>query len=223
MSVQAQLYEIYARLSKAYGPQHWWPADSPFEVMVGAILTQNTSWKNVEKAIEALKQKRLLDAKKIVEADPEFLAQCIRSSGFYRQKASRLKAFCRFYLTVGGIEGMRGRRDIRQKLLAIHGIGHETADSILLYALDVPVFVIDAYTRRIFSRLGLCSPSCTYQQLQSFFMDHLARDCKLFNEYHALIVAHGKRHCRTRPLCSSCPLSDLCMGAATAASTYGNR
>lgn len=204
------LLTIYERLLARYGRQYWWPAESPFEVMLGAILTQNTNWKNVEAAISNLKAAHMLDAEKIAACEEAKLGELIRSSGFFNQKAVRLKSFCRFYLDCGGEAGLKRLDDPRQALLALHGIGPETADSILLYALDLPVFVIDAYTKRIFARLGLSSAKATYHQLQDYFEAQLPRDVRLFNEYHALIVAHAKRHCRVKPLCSDCPLLGLC-------------
>jgi endonuclease-3 related protein len=201
---------VHDRLLAHYGPQGWWPADSPFEMMVGAILTQNTSWTNVERAITHLKQAGLLGAAAIDACETERLAAAIRPSGYYNQKAQRLKAFSRFYLDHHGEDGLAGLPDARQALLGLHGIGPETADSMLLYALARPVFVIDAYTRRIFARLGLTPPDAPYPALQAYFHGRLPASVPLFKEYHALIVAHAKRHCRTRPLCAGCPLLPGC-------------
>jgi len=204
------LRNIYRRLLAAYGPQHWWPADTPFEVMVGAILTQNTNWKNVEMAIANLKAADMLKAEKIADCDEVHLGELIRSSGFFNQKAVRLKAFCRFYLDQGRESGLKRLDDPRQTLLALNGIGPETTDSMLLYALDVPVFVVDAYTKRIFSRLGMISAKASYTEVQQLFQDQLDADVSMFNEYHALIVNHAKHHCRVKPVCTVCPLLDLC-------------
>jgi endonuclease-3 related protein len=207
------LAEAYERLLAAYGPQHWWPADTPFEMMVGAILTQNTSWTNVERAIDALKAAGLLDAEAIATCDEPHLAQTIRPSGYFNQKAKRLGLFSRFYLEQGGMPGLRQLSEPRHALLALHGIGPETADSILLYALDIPIFVIDAYTRRIFARLGLSAPDATYHALQELFHAHLPVEVPLYREYHALIVHHAKEHCRTKPVCAGCPLAGTCPSA----------
>ena len=178
--------------------------------MVGAILTQNTNWKNVETAISSLKTADMLDAEKIADCDEVRLGELIRSSGFFNQKAVRLKSFCRFYLDQGREIGLKRLDNPRQALLALNGIGPETADSMLLYALDIPVFVVDAYTKRIFSRLGMASASASYTEVQQLFHDHLDADAPLFNEYHALIVNHAKHHCRVKPVCTACPLFDVC-------------
>jgi len=211
------LSAIHHRLFRAYGPQHWWPADSPFEVMVGAILTQNTNWRNVEAAIASLQAAGMLDGSRIASCDEARLGELIRTSGFFNQKAVSLKAFCRFYLDHGGAAGLKRLDDPRRALLALNGIGPETADSMLLYALGMPVFVIDAYTKRIFARLGLTRPEASYHQLQEFFEEHLPMDAGLFNEYHALIVEHAKQHCRVKPLCAECPLLDRCPTGQTSA------
>jgi len=208
--VKEKLLRIHDLLLAAYGAQHWWPADSPFEVMLGAILTQNTNWRNVEKAIANLKQADALDAEKILIMDDARLRELIRPSGFFNQKAVRLKLFCAFYLEYGKEAGLRQLADPRASLLELKGIGPETADSMLLYALHMPVFVVDAYTRRIFSRLGLISADADYAEIQALFMQYLATDTSLFNEYHALIVAHAKRHCRVKPECGNCPLKKHC-------------
>jgi len=210
------LMRVFTCLQDRYGPQHWWPADSPFEVMTGAILTQNTNWRNVETAIASLKAADMLDAERIATCDTARLGELIRASGFFNQKAVRLKAFCRFYLDAGGEAGLKRLDDPGRSLLALHGIGPETADSMLLYALELPVFVIDAYTKRIFTRLGLADKDADYRQLQAFFEEHLPGNTGLFNEYHALIVAHAKRHCRINPLCAECPLAGCCAFAQSA-------
>jgi endonuclease-3 related protein len=218
---------IYTVLLRAYGPRRWWPTalpgdDAPsyhgkrmddrqrFEVIVGTILTQNTSWKNADKAIRSLIHAGALDAGKLRRMSSRRLASLIRSSGYYNQKAERLKLvsayfaenFRRFRKKSGAEETVR----LREELLHLKGIGPETADSILLYAFQKPVFVVDAYTRRIFHRLGLCREDASYGELQDLFHRSLPRDQRLFNEYHALLVEHAKRHCSKSPLCSSCPL-----------------
>jgi len=215
MSRAAFLKIIYDTLYRTYGPQFWWPADTPFEVTLGAILTQNTNWTNVEKAMASLRKACELTPKGILSLTPERLEEAIRSSGYYRQKAARLRVFCRFLMDNYGGElsrmGGYDTRKLREELLSLNGIGPETADSILLYALDKPIFVVDAYTIRLFSRLGLCTEKTKYYEVQSLFMDHLQPDVQLFNEYHGLIVKHGKERCRTKvPFCGECTLQDLC-------------
>jgi len=202
--------DIYRLLFAAYGPQHWWPAQSAFEMMVGAILTQNTAWTNVEKAIANLRAAAALDAQAMLTMDEAGLRELIRPSGFFNQKAARLRLFCAYYLQTGREAGMRTLPDPRASLLALNGIGPETADSILLYALGMPVFVVDAYTRRIFTRLGLLPEGVNYADTQDFFHAQLANSAPLFNGYHALIVQHAKQHCRVKPDCSRCPVSGFC-------------
>ncbi|MCW8825796.1 MAG: endonuclease III domain-containing protein [Gammaproteobacteria bacterium] len=208
---------IYKRLFEQYGYQQWWPAERPFEVMVGAILGQNTAWENVEKAITNLKSSNLLTAELIVAGDIAELALQIRPSGYFNIKAQRLSNYCHWFLEQGGIEqlGMLDTVELRERLLSVNGVGPETADDILLYALERPVFVIDAYTRRIFSRLGLIEGDEGYETLRAWFESHYRemsekKQTQLFNEYHALIVEHAKRHCRKKPACSGCPLSSCC-------------
>jgi endonuclease-3 related protein len=204
---------IYRVLHDTYGPQHWWPADTPFEVMVGAILTQNTSWKNVEKSIGILKGKEVLTAEGISGLHTSELASLIRSSGYFRVKAERLKAYVRFMFEE--FDGKIGRmkkvplETMRPKLLSVKGVGPETADSILLYALGKPVFVVDAYTKRILSRHGLVSEKAGYREVQDFFMNHLPREETLFNEFHALLVHLGKWVCQKKPKCVICPLRSM--------------
>jgi endonuclease-3 related protein len=207
------LEEIYQRLHKAFGPQYWWPAETPFEVIVGAILTQNTVWTNVEKAIRKLKEERLLTPKALKEIPEKRLARIIRSTGYYNQKAKKLKNFMQFLFDnyQGSLTRMFAEDflSLRAKLLEINGIGLETADSILLYAGDKPIFVVDAYTRRILSRHQLIKPDATYSEIQNYFMDNLENEVRLFNEYHALLVRLGKEVCRQKPDCSHCPLKDI--------------
>ncbi len=215
MSAAPELMAIHDRLLQAYGPQGWWPADSPFEVMVGAVLTQNTRWENVEMAIAHLREADMLEADQIALADADRLAELIRPAGFYRQKSRYLSILARFVRDCGGVDALSRipTHRLRARLLALTGIGPETADSILLYALDKPVFVVDAYTRRIFHRLGLLPANAGYDDTQRYFQTRLPHSLPLFREYHALIVAHAKRHCRKRPVCEGCPLFDACAHA----------
>ena len=215
--MQRLLMNIYRTLYQAYGPRDWWPGETSFEVMVGAILTQNTSWRNVEKAIQKLKGKGLLSAKGIRQLKKSKLALSIKSSGYYRIKADRLKSFIDFLFEEynGNIKkmGREGLGELRVKLLGVKGIGPETADSILLYGLKKPIFVVDAYTKRILSRHGLISEKASYEEVQKLFMDHLPMDEKLFNEYHALIVHLGKTVCKKIPRCDRCPIQGIEHGA----------
>lgn len=209
-----RLLTIYRRLLGCYGPRHWWPADSPFEMAVGAILTQNTNWRNVEKAIANLREAKALECAAISALPREQLEQLIRPSGYFRQKAERLQLFSDYLLeqAQGRLEQFLDQplESVRQELLALKGIGPETADSILLYAGDHASFVVDAYTGRLFGRLGDLLGKESYQQVRQFFMDRLPAKVPLYNEYHALIVLHCKQHCCKRPLCEGCPLADLC-------------
>ncbi|NOY52713.1 MAG: endonuclease III domain-containing protein [Deltaproteobacteria bacterium] len=207
-----RLHEIYHRLFSAYGPQHWWPAKSRFEVILGAILTQNTNWKNVERAITNLRKADLLRYENLRETPPGKLAELIRPSGYYNIKTKRLRSFCRFLQREydGNLSRMfrTQTEELRRELLAVPGIGPETADSILLYAAKRPVFVVDAYTHRVLSRHGLCGETSSYEEIQSLFMDHLDDDVRMFNEYHALFVRVGKLHCTPKPRCDGCPLDE---------------
>lgn len=207
------LQEAHVRLRQAYGAQAWWPADSPFEVMVGAILTQNTAWTNVEKAIANLKAGQMLAPRALAEAEHASLAQLIRSAGYFNVKTRRLQALCRYLVESGGEAALSAMEtsDLRQQLLAVHGVGPETADDILLYAFERPVFVIDSYTRRLFARLGLRSGTEPYDELRLWVEQVLATDHRGYNELHALIVVHAKQHCRKRPQCDACPLAGICM------------
>ena len=204
------LDDTYRILDDHFGNLHWLPGDSPLEVIVGAILTQNTAWKNVEKAIAALRRHALLSVAALVEIPECELAGLIRPSGYYNVKARRLKAFFIFLRDEfrGSLEVMFSEDVpmLRQKLLGIKGIGAETADSILLYAGGKPVFVVDAYTRRILSRHGIVATRSSYGEIQRLFMDRLPADAALFNQYHALIVYTGKNYCRKQPRCQECPL-----------------
>ena len=200
---------IYRRLHAAFGPQHWWPGDTQLEIAVGAILTQNTAWTNVEKAIAVLKSHRLLSLKRLGRLSPLELAPLIRSAGFHNIKAARLAAFLKWLRTHGGFAALSRTPtpELRAQLLACHGVGPETADSILLYAMDRPAFVVDAYTRRILSRYGLIAGDEPYEALRMMFESSLPRRPRLYNEYHALLVRLAKVNCRPRPLCDSCPLA----------------
>ena len=205
------LLKVYDKLYTYYGPQDWWPGDSPFEVAVGAILTQNTNWSNVEKAIVNLKSARRLSARALHGLTTSKLASLIRPSGYFNIKAKRLKAFLAFLLESfnGSMKGMKksDTASLRQALLDVNGIGPETADSILLYALDKPVFVIDAYTKRVMSRHGIMDSGASYDEYQLMFHRVLEKDIELFNEYHALLVMVGKDFCKPKPLCEHCPLT----------------
>jgi endonuclease-3 related protein len=210
MQKNKNLLKVYKNLLVFFGTQHWWPAESPFEVMVGAVLTQHTSWNNVSQAITNLKTKKLLSPDIIQAAPRGKLVDAIRPAGFQRQKAACLKSLSNFILRGyhGDLELMRNADTaiLRRELLEIKGIGPETADSILLYSLGQPVFVIDSYTRRVFSRHGLGPSGRGYDEWQECFMSSLPADVKIFNEYHALIVKLAKVHCRAKPICRGCPL-----------------
>ena len=207
-----RLLKIYRSLHQAYGDQGWWPGDSAFEIMVGAILTQNTNWKNVEKALINLIDRKALDPQSIIDTPPDQLALWLRPSGYFNIKAKRLQNFCRWYLDQGEICTLQSIDSVilRNQLLEISGIGQETADSMLLYAFKRPVFVIDQYTRRLFQRLGIIVGDESYEELRLMVEQELQPDVALFNEFHALIVAHGKEHCRKKPLCNSCVLQAQC-------------
>lgn len=204
------LMNIYKRLLAAIGPQHWWPADTAEEVIFGAILTQNTSWKNVEQAIIALRQAGQLGFQQVAAMDEQELAQLIRPARFLNQKAQALKVFAAYFGKNYGfsIRRMQYKKTeaLREELLGLYRIGPETADSILLYALGKPVFVIDVYTKRIFSRHGCLNMESPYSDFQNLFMDNLPCDAALYNEYHALLVHVGNRFCKPKPLCDTCPL-----------------
>ncbi len=207
-----RLKEMFDLLLNHFGSQDWWPADTELEMMVGAVLTQNTNWKNVEKAISNLKRKRLLSLNGLRSIPVATLAEQIRPAGYFNIKSKRLKNLIDFIcdryqgnlseLLSDGIEALR------EGLLSVNGIGPETADSILLYAARLPVFVVDAYTHRILRQHGMTDEQVTYQELQALFMDHLPEDPALFNEFHALIVKTGKEYCRRKPICKGCPLEE---------------
>ena len=208
-----KLLKIYNILFKHFGPQAWWPAETPFEVIVGAILTQNTNWKNVEKAIANLKAHKLLSPKAILEIRNSKLENLIRPTGYFKQKTKKLKAFVIYFIReyqgkLGKMRENQGAK-LRDELLEVHGIGPETADSILLYALDKLTFVVDAYTRRIGNRVGLFRFS-GYHEIKEFFEKNLPKDLEMYKEYHALLVELGKNFCKTEPLCEDCPIDSIC-------------
>ena len=212
--INQTLLHIYHQLRDCYGTQHWWPADEPFEVIVGAILTQSAAWVNVEKAVANLKEAKALLPKALRHLSLPEIAELIYPCGYYNAKALKLKAFAH-WLGENYSDDLdklfaSDTDHLRQQLLSIHGIGQETADSIILYAANKPVFVIDAYTRRIISRLGLAPDSNSYSAYQSLFMDNLPTDVNLFNEYHALLVCLAKNICRNHPSCPQCCLKDIC-------------
>jgi endonuclease-3 related protein len=208
-----QLTEIYQLLFDRFGPQHWWPGETQFEIITGAILTQNTNWANVEKAIANLKSTNLLTPEKLYQLSTSQLAELIRPAGYYNIKANRLKSFLSWLFQDydGRLENLENLNtdNFRAELLAVRGIGHETADSILLYAFDRPIFVVDAYTARVAVRHGLIEQDADYEQLQDLFQSNLPQDVRLFNEYHALLVRLGKEFCRPTANCPGCPLEKL--------------
>jgi len=202
-----ELLEVYQKLLEHFGPQGWWPMRSGFdppewEVCVGAILTQNTSWRNVEKALNNLKNEEILSPLDVIKIDKNRLENLIRPSGFYRQKAERLKIFADFVMGFGSFEKF-SKRVTREQLLKVKGLGPETVDSILLYALSRPVFVVDAYTKRVFTRLGF-EDRKTYEEWRRFFEENLPKDVGIYKESHALIVELGKNWCRKSPICKKC-------------------
>ncbi len=215
----SKLLRIYNLLYEEFGSQKWWPTTlegslhptyhgkrinekQRFEIIVGAILTQNTSWKNVENAIYNLNKNKLLDLSKIKNISQKKLASLIKPAGYYNQKSERLKIAADFF--------SKNKNPAREQLLEVKGIGPETADSILLYAFNKPYFVVDAYTKRIFSRLGFCKDNCKYNELQELFHKSLPKDAKLYNEFHALLVELAKKHCTKKPGCADCPINSFC-------------
>ena len=213
-ALKSSLKDVYRRLYHTYGQQHWWPAEGPFEVIIGAILTQSAAWPNVEKAILNLKKAGALTPGALRRISLNKLARLVYPSGYYNVKARKLKAFVEWLGEKhdDSLDSLfkPGIPELRESLLGIYGIGEETADSIILYAGNKPIFVIDAYTRRIFDRLGSLPPERTYNSYQKMFMDFLPADAALFNEYHALLVKLGKEACRKNPLCSTCCLKTRC-------------
>ncbi|MGA2256545.1 MAG: endonuclease III domain-containing protein, partial [Thermoguttaceae bacterium] len=202
------------QLLDAFGPQKWWPGETHFEMMVGAILVQNTNWQNVERAIGNLREVDLLDPHSLHDVPQEELEELIRPAGYYRIKAKRLRSLLKFLVERydGSIQAMfrTPLSKLRKELLSIHGVGPETADSILLYAGSLPTFVVDAYTYRIFTRHGWVGVESDYHQIQEYFHDHLPADAPMFNEFHALLVYLGKHYCKkSKPLCTICPLKSM--------------
>lgn len=202
--------ELYEKLFELFGPQDWWPADTPWEVAVGAILTQNTNWSNVEKAISNLKKQKILSPQKILNCEIRTLEEALKPSGYFRMKSIRLQNLAKWW-----IENVKnnkptalkkGIKFLRNSLLSVNGVGRETADSILLYSFDIPIFVVDAYTRRIASRHFQINYNIDYDELQKIFTENLPKEAKLFNEYHALIVRVGKEFCKKHKCSESCPL-----------------
>ncbi len=206
-------HEVYRQLLDALGPQHWWPGDSPWEVMIGAVLVQNTTWKNVERAIANLREADLVEPRRLLAVPPDELAELIRPAGYYRLKTKRLRSLLEF--VVGEYDGSLDAllsvdvHQLREELLGVHGIGPETADSILLYALERPVLVVDTYTHRVFARHGWIGYDAHYHQLQEHLASELPVDVALYNELHALLVNVGHHFCRRQPKCDECPLVDL--------------
>jgi endonuclease-3 related protein len=208
------LQEVYNRLFAAFGPQQWWPGESPFEVMVGAVLVQNTSWENVKRAIRNLRDADLMESHALYAVPEAELEELVRPAGYYRVKAKRLRSLLKFFIERydGSIEAMFATPldVLREELLAVHGIGRETADSILLYAGNLPRFVVDAYTYRVLTRHGWIGFETDYDQLQEYFESNLSQDPVLYNEFHALLVRLGKDYCRkTGPKCAACPLREM--------------
>lgn len=210
--VGALLQEMYQKLWDEFGPQGWWPGETPFEVILGAILTQNTNWRNVAQALGELKREGLLNPQALREMPEEELARWIRPAGYFNIKARRVKNFLDFFAHRfhDSLEEMAQveLRSLRPALLTVKGIGPETADSILLYALNRPTFVVDAYTHRVLSRHDLAPEACSYDELQGLFMENLPPEVSFYQEFHALLVRVGKEFCRPRPRCPSCPLHE---------------
>ena len=212
---RGELLAFYKLLLRRFGHRKWWPGETPFEVCIGAILTQNTAWTNVEKAINNLKKAGLMEPAPMLDAGRETVAECIRPSGYYNVKSARLLTFVRHLVARydGDIRSIAklDAGEARLELLSLNGIGMETADSILLYAAGVPIFVVDAYTKRIFSRVGWIEQEDGYEKVQGFFSSRLEPDAGLFNDYHAQIVELAKRHCTKKaPSCGDCPVISFC-------------
>ncbi len=212
MRTDAKIRGFYEALLDAWGPQGWWPAETPFEVAVGAILTQNTNWRNVERAIVNLKREGLLEPAALAEVDPDRLAELVRPAGYFRVKTKRLRNFVRMLVDDfgGDLDALfsLSTSSLRETILSVSGIGPETADSIVLYAAGRPVFVVDAYTARVLYRHGLLDLPASYEEVQELMAGPLPADADLFGEYHALLVEVGKRHCKKRaPVCDGCPLA----------------
>ncbi len=213
LPMTSPLHEVYDRLLAAFGPQNWWPGESPFEIMVGAILVQNTAWKNVEKAIRNLANADLLDAHALASTDAEELQELIRPAGYFRLKTKRLLHLVHFVVEQydGDLGAMFsvGLSTLREELLSLNGIGPETADSILLYAGELPTFVVDTYTHRVLARHGWIGYEAEYYEIKDTFESELEQNVALYNEFHALLVRVGHLHCRKTPKCDECPLAEL--------------
>jgi endonuclease-3 related protein len=211
-SISKKLMALYTAMYDAFGPQAWWPGDGPLEIMIGAVLTQNTNWKNVERAIDNLRQEKMIDVEQLVKIEPARLAELIRPAGYFTVKAKRLKnlmnhVWKHYQSDIGRFFDL-SVSTLREELLGVSGIGPETADDIVLYAANKPTFVVDTYTYRIMLRHYLISQDDEYMTIKELFEDNLPADVKLFNEYHALIVAVGKNYCKkTNPTCERCPLN----------------
>lgn len=216
--------EVYRRLHNRFGPRGWWPVKNKynkndfltpknrreqFEIIIGAVLTQNTSWKNVEKALKNLREKKLISPLKILKTPNKTLSKLIRPAGYYNQKTIYLKNISKFIVNNKDLE-KNSVKNLRLKLLSIKGIGHETADSIILYAFKKQSFVVDSYTKRIFSRLGLCKKEIKYDELQNKFHNKIPKQTKTYNEYHALLAELAKKYCAKKPICKNCPITKLC-------------
>lgn len=212
MKKKAELLEIYNSLRCAFGHRNWWPAEEPFEVIIGAILTQNVSWNNASKAIDNLEAANKLDPLALYKSSPHDIAQLIKPSRFYNMKSVKIKNFMDFFYKEydGDLTAMSGETPalLRKKLLTVKGLGQETVDSILLYACNIPVFVVDAYTRRVFLRYGILAGNPSYEEIQGYFMANLPQDVALYNDYHAQIVHLGNSICRSNPRCGSCPIAN---------------
>jgi endonuclease-3 related protein len=206
--------QVYERLLNVFGPQQWWPGDSPFEIMVGAVLVQNTAWRNVERAMENLREAGVMEPHALYALPPRELAELIRPAGYFQVKAKRLRNLLKFVIDEfdGSLDAMfrTSLPTLREQLLAVHGIGPETADAILLYAGGLSTFVVDTYTHRILARHGWIDYDTDYHQIKDYFEFTLPADAQLYNEYHALLVRVGKDYCkRTGPKCDLCPLQEL--------------
>ncbi len=212
--MSSKLMEAYERMLAAFGPQHWWPGDSPFEIMVGAVLVQNTSWRNVERAIQNLRDAGVMEPHALYQLSPTELSELIRPAGYYQLKTKRLRNLLRFIVEEhdGSLESMFqvSLSSLREELLQINGIGPETADAILLYAGGLPTFVVDTYTYRVLARHGWLGYDASYDDMKDYFESTLPADARLYNEYHALLVRVGKDYCkRATPNCEACPLAPM--------------
>ena len=218
-----ELEELYKKLRDNFGYLNWWPGDTKVEIVVGAILTQNTAWKNVEKAIKNLKERKMLSLERLTSAKPKELEEAIRPSGFYKQKAKRLSNLFKYikanYSTLERFFD-KDKNELRNELLNLNGIGNETADSIVLYAAEKPTFVIDAYTRRIMNRVYGIDEGIEYNKLKEYFESRLRSDLELYKDFHAQFVELGKRFCKKKPLCDECPIRDYCRYASKKIKTH---